>query len=90
MTAAHVLAGELATSQDRPQEAFHRYEELLRPFIHAKQQAAECFAAAFVPRTRLGVFFRDQVIKTFRVPAIGRIAIGRDIRDQFQLPQYRL
>ena len=90
MTAAYVLAGELATSHDVPQEAFRRYEDRLRHFIHAKQQAAERFAAAFVPRTRLGVFFRNQVIKTFRVPAIARIAIGRDIRDQLELPQYHL
>jgi 2-polyprenyl-6-methoxyphenol hydroxylase-like FAD-dependent oxidoreductase len=90
MTAAYVLAGELATSQDRPQEAFRRYEERLRPFIRAKQQAAERFAAAFVPRTRPGVFFRNQVIKAFRVPAIARIAIGRDIRDQLELPRYHL
>ncbi len=82
MTAAYVLAGELAASHDVPQEAFRRYEDRLRHFIHAKQQAAERFAAAFVPRTRLGVFFRNQVIKTFRVPAIARIVIGRDIRDQ--------
>ena len=90
MTAAYVLAGELATSQGRPREAFRWYEERLRPFIHAKQQAAERFAAALVPRTRLGVFLRNQVMKTFRVPAIARIAIGRDIRDQLELPQYHL
>jgi 2-polyprenyl-6-methoxyphenol hydroxylase-like FAD-dependent oxidoreductase len=90
MTAAYVLAGELATSPGRPQEAFRRYEARLRPFIHAKQRAAERFAAAFVPRTRPGVFFRNQVIKAFRVPAIARIAVGRDIRDQLQLPRYHL
>lgn len=90
MTAAYVLAGELATSQDQPQEAFRRYEERLRPFIHTKQQAAERIAAAFVPRTRPGVFFRNQVIKAFRFPAIARIAIGRDIRDQLELPRYQL
>jgi len=91
MTAAYVLAGELATSQHEPQEAFRRYEERLRPFIQSKQRAAERFAAAFVPRTRLGVLFHNQVIKTFRVPAIARIVIGRDIRDdQFELPQYHL
>jgi 2-polyprenyl-6-methoxyphenol hydroxylase-like FAD-dependent oxidoreductase len=90
MAAAYVLAGELATSPDRPQEAFRRYEERLRPFIHAKQQAAERFAAVFVPRTRRRVFFRNQVIKAFWVPAIAKIAIGRDIRDQLQLPRYHL
>jgi 2-polyprenyl-6-methoxyphenol hydroxylase-like FAD-dependent oxidoreductase len=90
MTAAYVLAGELATSQDQPQEAFRRYEDRLRPFIHAKQQAAVRFAAAFVPRTGFGVFFRNQVIKAFQLPAIARIAIGRDIRDQLELPRYDL
>ena len=88
MIAAYVLAGELATSQNRPRQAFRRYEERLRPFIHAKQQAAERFAAAFVPKTRLGVCFRNQVLKAFRVPAIAKIAIGRDIRDQLELPRY--
>jgi 2-polyprenyl-6-methoxyphenol hydroxylase-like FAD-dependent oxidoreductase len=90
MTAAYVLAGELATSQDRPEEAFRRYEDLLRPFIRAKQQAAERFATSFVPRTRLGVFVRNQVIKAFRVPATAKMAIGRDIRDQLELPCYHI
>jgi 2-polyprenyl-6-methoxyphenol hydroxylase-like FAD-dependent oxidoreductase len=88
MTAAYVLAGELGASQRQPQEAFRRYEQRLRPLIQVKQRAAERFASAFVPRTRLGVFFRNQVIKTFRVPAIARLAIGRDIRDQLELPRY--
>jgi len=88
MTAAYVLAGELATSRGRPQEAFHRYEERLRPFMRAKQKAAERFAVAFVPRTQLGLFSRNQVIRTFRVPAIARFAIGRELRDQLALPRY--
>lgn len=88
MVAAYVLAGELAKCRDRPQDALSRYEKRLRPFILAKQQAAERFASAFVPRTRLGIFVRNQVIKTFRVPAIARLVIGRDIQDQLELPQY--
>jgi 2-polyprenyl-6-methoxyphenol hydroxylase-like FAD-dependent oxidoreductase len=90
MTAAYVLAGELAKSRDQPREAFRRYEERLRPFIQTKQRAAERFATAFVPRTRFGLFFRNQVLKTFRVPALARIALDRDIRDQLTLPQYDL
>jgi 2-polyprenyl-6-methoxyphenol hydroxylase-like FAD-dependent oxidoreductase len=53
MTAAYVLAGELAMSRDQPQEAFRRYEERLRPFIETKQRAAERFARAFVPRKNI-------------------------------------
>ena len=91
MTAAYVLAGELATLQHQPQEAFRRYEQRLRAFIDRKQRAAERFASAFVPRTQLGIFFRNQVMKSFRIPVIARIALGRDIRDdQFELPRYHL
>lgn len=89
MTAAYVLAGELARSQDRPQDAFRRYEDRLRAFITVKQQAAERFAAALVPRTRFGIYFRNQVMKAFRVPAIVRLALGREsIRDRLELPRY--
>jgi 2-polyprenyl-6-methoxyphenol hydroxylase-like FAD-dependent oxidoreductase len=90
MVAAYVLAGELSISRDQPQEAFHRYEERLRPFIETKQRAAERFATAFVPRAPFGLFFRNQVLKAFRLPAIARIAIGRDLRDQLALPRYDL
>jgi 2-polyprenyl-6-methoxyphenol hydroxylase-like FAD-dependent oxidoreductase len=89
MTAAYILTGELATSPDRPQTAFRRYEARLRPFIHAKQRAAERFAGAFVPRTGYGVFFRNQVINALRIPAFAKIAFGRDIRDRLELPRYR-
>ncbi|GGJ33714.1 FAD-binding domain [Neoroseomonas lacus] len=88
MVEAYVLAGELAASQGRPQEAFRRYEDRLRPFLRAKQRAAERFATALVPRTRLGLSFRNQVMRTFRIPALARIAIGRDIRDEMELPRY--
>jgi 2-polyprenyl-6-methoxyphenol hydroxylase-like FAD-dependent oxidoreductase len=90
MTAAYILAGELALSRDQPQAALRRYEERLRPFIEGKQRAAGRFATAFVPGTAFSLLFRNQVLKTFRVPAIARIAIGRDIRDQLALPRYDL
>ena len=51
MTAAYVLAGELATAGGHHDAAFSNYEACLRNFIHAKQQAAERFAAVFAPRT---------------------------------------
>ena len=90
MTAAYVLAGELAMSRDQPREAFGRYEERLRSFIDTKQRAAERFATAFVPRTPFGLFFRNQVLKAFEIPAVARLSLGRDIRDQLLLSQYAL
>jgi 2-polyprenyl-6-methoxyphenol hydroxylase-like FAD-dependent oxidoreductase len=61
MTAAYVLAGELAKAGERHEEAFARYEALLRSYIASKQRGAERFAAAFAPKTRWGLFLRNQV-----------------------------
>jgi 2-polyprenyl-6-methoxyphenol hydroxylase-like FAD-dependent oxidoreductase len=61
MVAAYVLAGELGKAGSQPQEAFERYEERLRPFIAGKQKAAVQFAGSFAARTRLGLFFRNQI-----------------------------
>ncbi len=88
MTSAYVLAGELARAGGRHDEAFHRYETRLRPFLATKQKGAERFAKAFVPRTRWGVFVRNQVLKAFRIPYVSRLAIGRDIIDRLQVPEY--
>ena len=88
MTAAYVLAGEIVKGGGRHDEAFTKYEGLLRAYIGSKQQGAERFAAAFAPRTRFGLFLRNQVIKAFAVPRLARLAFGRDIIDTLQLPDY--
>ena len=89
MTAAYVLAGELARSEGRHDSAFRNYEELLRPYIEAKQKNAERFASFFAPRTRLGLWLRKQVIRAFRIPGLARYAIGQDIVDTLKLPNYQ-
>ena len=43
MTAAYVLAGELAKADGRHDEAFGAYETLLRAYIVIKQKGAERF-----------------------------------------------
>ncbi|MGJ4902450.1 FAD-binding domain [Bradyrhizobium sp. HKCCYLS2058] len=88
MIAAYVLAGELAASSGRYQEAFARYDEVLRTYIEAKQGAAERFAGAFAPKTRAGLLFRNLVIKTFAFPGVARLAFGRDIADALPRPNY--
>jgi 2-polyprenyl-6-methoxyphenol hydroxylase-like FAD-dependent oxidoreductase len=90
MTAAYVLAGELATARGRHEEAFHRYEGLLRDYIALKQRGAERFAAAFAPKTRWGLSFRNQVIRAFAIPGLAKFAFGRDLIDRLQLPAYLL
>ncbi|MGB6254760.1 MAG: hypothetical protein WBF62_16055, partial [Bradyrhizobium sp.] len=70
-------------------EAFSKYETLLRAYMGTKQRAAERFAAAFVPKTRWGLQLRNQVIRAFAIPGLARLAVGRDVIDRLQLPEYR-
>ena len=88
MTAAYMLAGELAKAGGRHGEAFRTYEGLLRPYIDSKQRGAERFAGAFAPKTRWGLFLRNQVIKACAIPGLARLAFGRDIIDTLQVPNY--
>jgi 2-polyprenyl-6-methoxyphenol hydroxylase-like FAD-dependent oxidoreductase len=64
------------------------YERLLRAYIVSKQRAAERFASAFAPKTRWGLFLRNQVITAFAIPGLARLAFGRDLIDTLQLPDY--
>ncbi|HEU4663095.1 MAG TPA: FAD-dependent monooxygenase, partial [Dokdonella sp.] len=89
MTEAYVLAGELDRCGGDISAAFARYEALLRPFLAAKQAAAVRFAPAFAPKTALGVRFRDAVTHLLRIPALADYFIGRDLRDDLVLPEYR-
>lgn len=89
MTAAYVLAGELARADGRHDQAFALYESLLRTYIESKQRAAERFSAALAPRTPAGLFWRNQVIKIAAAPGVARLTFGADIIDRLQLPDYR-
>jgi len=89
MTAAYVLAGELARADGRHDAAFARYEALLRPHIASKQRGAQRLATAFAPRTRWGLFLRNQVIRACAIPGLARLAFGRNIIDSLELPDYR-
>jgi 2-polyprenyl-6-methoxyphenol hydroxylase-like FAD-dependent oxidoreductase len=89
ITAAYVMAGELVKAAGRYAEAFHNYETLLRGYMVAKQRGAERFSSAFAPRTRLGLFLRNQAIKACAIPGLSSLAFGRDIIDKLALPDYR-
>lgn len=90
MTAAYVLAGELAMAEGQYQRAFERYERVLREFIDGKQKAAEQFAGSFAPRTRFGLLMRNQLSKAFRFPFIANLLVGRGLLDRLTLPTYSL
>jgi 2-polyprenyl-6-methoxyphenol hydroxylase-like FAD-dependent oxidoreductase len=80
MTAAYVLAGELARPGQRHSEAFYSYERLLRPFIETKQRGAKRFSNAFAPRTDLGLFVRNLFIRAMSLPGLARYVVGKEIR----------
>jgi len=88
MTAAYVLAGELAKAGGQHETAFRKYEGLLRAYIESKHAGAERFSAAFAPKSRWGLFLRNQVIRACAIPGLARLAFGRDIIDTLQLPDY--
>lgn len=89
MTEAYVLAGELHAAGNDHIEAFVRYEERMMPFLTRKQASAAKFASAFAPKTSAGVAFRNAVTQLFGIPALADYLIGRDLRDDFRLPEYR-
>jgi 2-polyprenyl-6-methoxyphenol hydroxylase-like FAD-dependent oxidoreductase len=89
ITAAYVLAGELARAGGRHELAFDNYERMLRGFIDTKQRGASRFATAFAPRTRWGLFMRNQVVRAFAIPGVARLSFGRDVIDTLRLSDYQ-
>ncbi len=90
MTEAYVLAGELKCAGPDYREAFRRCEQRLRPLIEGKQKSAQKFASAFAPKTRIGVWFRNQVTRLMAIRLVADFFIGRDLRDDFDLPEYEM
>jgi 2-polyprenyl-6-methoxyphenol hydroxylase-like FAD-dependent oxidoreductase len=88
MTEAYVLAGELNRAGPDYQAAYRRYEQQLRPFVEGKQKSARYFASAFVPKTRFGVWLRNQVTKLMAFPPIAHYFFLRQLRKDFDLPNY--
>jgi 2-polyprenyl-6-methoxyphenol hydroxylase-like FAD-dependent oxidoreductase len=90
MTEAYVLAGELNRAGHDYQAAYRRYEQMLRPFVEGRQKSARYFASAFVPKTRVGLWLRNQVTKLMAFPPLAHYFIERQLRDDFDLPNYDL
>jgi len=88
MAAAYVIAGELSESRTNPEEALGRYEPQLRTFISGKQEAAVKMAGSFAPRTRWGLFLRNQITKAFALPFVAKMVMGSTLIDSFTLPDY--
>jgi 2-polyprenyl-6-methoxyphenol hydroxylase-like FAD-dependent oxidoreductase len=88
MAAGYLLAGELKRSGGDGEQAFQRYQELLKPPIDRKQKAATRLGGWFAPKTAFGVFARNAMTGLMKVPLIAHWTFGRMIADQFELPDY--
>jgi len=88
MLAAYVLAGELGGANGAVDEAFQRYEQFLRTYIDAKLVAAEKFAGSFAPKTRLGLWVRNQATKLFSLPFVPGLVMKSTLVDHIELPSY--
>jgi 2-polyprenyl-6-methoxyphenol hydroxylase-like FAD-dependent oxidoreductase len=87
MIGAYVLAGELRRSGGDT-SAFAACESRLRTLMESKQHMAARFARAFVPKTRLGILFRNLAVTSFNVPLIARLALAGSLSDPIDLLGY--
>jgi 2-polyprenyl-6-methoxyphenol hydroxylase-like FAD-dependent oxidoreductase len=88
MAAAYILAGELHAAGGDYRAAFSRYQSRLETFILEKQRSALKFAGTFAPKSKLSMFLRNQIMNLLRIGWIADFAVGRDLGDNFVLPDY--
>lgn len=54
-----------------------------------KQKAALTFVGYFAPESALGLFLRNQLSKLLNCPLLAALMLGREFRDELQLPDYQ-
>jgi 2-polyprenyl-6-methoxyphenol hydroxylase-like FAD-dependent oxidoreductase len=86
MAGAYILVGELDRAGGDYAHAFAAYERSFRPFIERKQKSARAFASSFTPKSRFGLFVRDQVLRLSAIPAVADWLMRRYVADGFLLP----
>ena len=88
MGGAYLLAGELQRASGDHLVAYRAYEERFRAFIERKQRSAHQFATSLTPKTHLGLFVRDLVLRLTAFPIISNSLMRRFVTDRFHLPDY--
>ena len=56
--------------------------------IEGKQAAAQKLLPVFATQTRLGIWFRDLVMRTMNFGPLADLLITRSMRDEFEVPNY--
>ena len=88
MVEAYVLAGRFAIAETTTSRHSPAIRKACCRFSTRKQESAARFASSFVPKTALGVGFRNVVTGLLQIPLIADVFIGRDLRDDFEPPEY--
>jgi 2-polyprenyl-6-methoxyphenol hydroxylase-like FAD-dependent oxidoreductase len=88
LAGAYLLAGELQRASGDHVLAYHAYEQRFRTFIERKQQSAVQFATSFTPKTGLGLFVRDLVLRLTAFSPVSDWLMRRFVTDRFELPGY--
>ncbi len=88
MTGSYILASELKMADGDYVTAFRIYEQLLQQFILKKQKGAERIGALFAPRSKAGVFVRNQLTKLLSIPVFANSFVNSSITDDLSLPDY--
>lgn len=88
MAEAYVLAGELHRAAGDHTRAYREYETKLRPFLHAKQQAALGMIGFFAPKSAWGIYVRNVMISLAARPLLAKLFLNASLRDDFRLPEY--
>jgi 2-polyprenyl-6-methoxyphenol hydroxylase-like FAD-dependent oxidoreductase len=88
LAGAYILSGELQRANGDHLLAYRAYEQRFRSFIERKQHSASQFATSFTPKTRLGLFVRDLVLRLTAFSPVSAWLTRRFVTDQFELPDY--
>jgi 2-polyprenyl-6-methoxyphenol hydroxylase-like FAD-dependent oxidoreductase len=82
-------AGELLYANGDYRQVFEAYEARLRSFVDDKQNGARGFVSVFATKTRLGIGFRNLVMRTMdALPRSAELVMARSFTDDFVQPDY--
>jgi 2-polyprenyl-6-methoxyphenol hydroxylase-like FAD-dependent oxidoreductase len=88
MVGAYILAGELKEANGNYTVAFAQYENIFKPFIDDKQRIAKGFAKSFVPKSKLGIWIRNAVVRLMFFPFVSKLFIKQFSDHKLKLKRY--
>lgn len=88
MVGAYILAGELKEANGDYITAFKNYENIFKPFMQRKQKIAQNFAKSLVPKSKLGIWWRNTITNLMSLPVFSKLLIRQFMDDNLKLKTY--